>query len=240
MREINFISETHLGDCIFTVDFLNKMIKLDDKIKVNYYIYEKHKSQIEELIEQPDKIRALNYSDAPKSSYRAWMAQYGQITYIPFDFNKLKIEFYKLLCNQYDLKNPYDNYLDLLFDHKDLSPINDNKWDLLVLNSDPLSNQLGSKFLDWETFLNNFKHKKIITTKKVEGVPCTLDYNYSIFDIAKLSLSVNKIVGVHTGPWHVIMNKKNYDAGKKFYYIDNNCYYTYDNCVKIDNLDIFK
>jgi hypothetical protein len=238
MREISFISETHLGDCVFTTDFLNKMIKLDDNIKVNFYIYEKHKEQVTELIEDHDRIRALNYSDAPESPYRAWMAQYGQITKIPFDFNKLKLDFYDILCKDYKLPNPYKNEIDLLFDHKDLID-NDYDADILLLNSDPLSNQLGGKSLDYSEFLEKFKHKTIITTKKVKGFACTLDYGYSIFDIAKLSLGVSKIIGVHTGPWHVIMNRKNYDMGKKFYYIDNNCWYTYDNCIKIKDLTVF-
>jgi hypothetical protein len=98
---------------------------------------------------------------------------------------------------------------------------------------------LGGGNLKCDEFLEKFKDKKIITTKKVEGFPCTLDFNYSIFNIAKLSLGVSKIIGVHTGPWHVIMNRKNYDMGKKFYYIDNNCWYTYNNCTKIKNLSVF-
>ena len=100
MREISFISETHLGDCVFLTDFLNKMIKLDDKIKVNFYIFEKHKHQVQELIEDHSRIRALDYSKAPATAHRAWMAQYNQITQIPFDFNKLKLDFYKILCQE--------------------------------------------------------------------------------------------------------------------------------------------
>jgi hypothetical protein len=238
MREINFISETHLGDCIFTTDFLNKMIKLDDNIKVNFYIFEKHKHQVTELIEDHDSIHALNYSDAPATANRAWMAQYGQITQIPFDFTKLKMDFYNILCNELKLPNPYKDKIDLLFDHKDLIGKNYTA-DILLINSDPLSNQLNGGNLNCDTFLEKFKDKKIITTKKVNGIPCTLDYNYSIFDIANISLGVNKIIGVHTGPWHVIMNKKNYDMGKKFYYIDNNCWYTYDNSIKIKDLTVF-
>lgn len=238
MREISFISETHLGDCVFLTDFLNKMIKLDDKIKVNFYIFEKHKHQVEELIEDHDKIHALNYSKAPATAHRAWMAQYNQITQIPFDFNELKLNFYKTLCQEHKLANPYKENIDLLFDHKDL--LNDGyNADILLINSDPLSNQLGGGNLKCDEFLKKFEDKNIITTKKVEGFPCTLDFNYSIFDIAKLSLGVSKIIGVHTGPWHVIMNKKNYDMGKKFYYVDNNCWYTYDNCTRIKDLSIF-
>jgi hypothetical protein len=240
MRIIDFISETHLGDCVFLTDFLNKMIKIDDDIIVNFYIFEQHRLQIEELIENKERIRPCLYNKAPSNSCRAWMAQYGQIKYIPFNFDQLKMDFYKLLCQEFKLKNPYNTIEDLLYDSFLLEKKeSDEEYDILLLNSDPLSNQLGGKSLEYDTFIEKFKGKKIITTKKIKDIPCTLDMNYSILDIAKLSLKVNKIIGIHTGPWHVIMNKQNYNMNKPFYYIDNNCYYTYKNTFNIKNLDIF-
>jgi hypothetical protein len=240
MRTIDFISETHLGDCVFLTDFLNKMIKIDEDIVVNFYIFEKHRLQIEEIIEDKERVRPCRYDKAPSTSYRAWMAQYGQIKYIPFNFDQLKMEFYRLLCQEFKLKNPYSNIEDLLYDSFLLKEKEkDESYDILLLNSDPLSNQLGGKQLNCDAFIEKFKNKKIITTKKIKDIPCTLDMNYSILDIAKLSLKVNKIIGIHTGPWHVIMNKQNYNMNKPFYYIDNNCFYTYKNTFNIKNLDIF-
>ena len=240
MRVIDFISETHLGDCVFLTDFLNKMIKIDDDITINFYIFEQHRLQIEELIENKERIRPCLYNKAPSNACRAWMAQYGQIKYTPFNFDQLKMDFYKLLCHHYGLKNPYNNIEDILYDSFLLKEKeSDTYYDILLINSDPLSNQLGGKSLEYDTFIEKFKGKKIITTKKIKDIPCTLDMNYSILDIAKLSLKVNKIIGIHTGPWHVIMNKQNYNMNKPFYYIDNNCYYTYKNTFNIKNLDIF-
>jgi hypothetical protein len=238
MRIINIISETHIGDCVFLVDFLNKMIKLDDNIKVIFYIFDKHFNQIEQLIEDKTRIIPELYSKAPKLCIRAWFAQYNQIKSIPFNFNKLKMDFYKIFCKEFDLKNPYEKKEDLLFNLSFLNAKDEN-YDILLINSDPFSNQLQGKPFICENFIEKFKNKKIITTKKIKDVPCTLDMNYSLLDIANLSLSVNKIIGVHTGPWHVTMNKPNYEQNKTFYYIDNNCYYDYDFVYKINSLDIF-
>ena len=97
MREISFISETHLGDCIMHTDFLNKLVKLDNNIIIHYYIIENFKDQVEEFIENKERVVAHNRSDAPKNAHRAWMAQYGHINHIPFDFGLLKLNFYNKL-----------------------------------------------------------------------------------------------------------------------------------------------
>ena len=41
----------------------------------------------------------------------------------------------------------------------------------------------------------------------MENVPCTLDYNLSIVEIAKLAKNVRNVVAVNTGPLHLCMNK---------------------------------
>ena len=133
MREISFIRETHLGDCIMHNDFLNKMVKLDDNIIVHYYIIEKYKEQVEQFIENPQRVISHNRTYAPKNAERAWMAQYGHITTIPFDFGLLKLNFYKKLCEVLNLKCPYSNIIDLLPDSDLLieNP-NDDKWAIII------------------------------------------------------------------------------------------------------------
>lgn len=240
MRNLSFISESHLGDCIMHTDFLNKLVKIDENIIIDFYIVEKFRDQVEEFIESKDKIRPHNRKDAPNDSIRAWMAQYGQITSIPFDFGELKLNFYKRLCKEYDLKCPYSNIIDLL-PNNDLLIENprDEEWDILLINSDGNSGQTNGIPLDCSKFIEKFKHKKIITTKKIKDIPCTLDLNYTVLDIGRLSLKCKIIIGVHTAPWHTTMNKKNYDMNKQFYHIDANNFYSYKNCKTIKNLDCF-
>ena len=240
MRIINFISESHLGDCIMHTDFLNKLVKIEENLKINYYIVEKFKNQVEEFVENKEKISCFNRSDAPKNSQRAWMAQYGQITSIPFDFGLLKLNFYKKLCENLNIKCPYNTIIDLLPDSDLISEKeNDQDWDILLINSDGHSGQTGNIPLDCNKFIEKFKNKRIITTKKIKELPCTLDLNYSVLDIGRLSLKCKIIIGVHTAPWHLCMNKKNYDSGKKLYHIDANNFYSYNNCITIKSLDCF-
>lgn len=238
MREINIISETHIGDCVFLVDFLNKVVLIDDQLRFNFFIFDKHYEQISALIDNPDKIIPLKQTNAPNNCIRAWLAQYGQITHIPFDFNQLKLDFYFKFCGIHKLPNPYKTKEDLIFNCSKIKPFKDlNKYDILLINSDPLSNQLNGKHLNYFKFIERFSEKKIITTKKIPNIDCTLDFNWQLLDIGRASLSCDKIIGIHTGPWHVTMNVDNFLNKKEFFYIDNNCFYSYSNIRKIPSLD---
>lgn len=238
MREINIISETHIGDCVFLTDFLNKVVLMDDEIKFNFFIFDKHYEQISALIENSNKVIPLKYSSAPSNCIRAWLAQYGQITRIPFDFNQLKLDFYSTFCNHYKLPNPYKTKEDLILKCSKIKPLKEQKfYDILLVNSDPLSNQLKGQPFNCSKFIEKFSDKKIITTKKIPNIDCTLDFNWQLLEIGCISLSCDKIVGVHTGPWHITMNYDNFLNKKQFYYVDNNCFYTYSNMKQISSLD---
>jgi hypothetical protein len=238
MNTIDFISESHLGDCIIHADFLNKLIKVNKNLGVNFYVIETHKNQVDEFIENKDQIKTFNRSEAPSTAVRAWMAQYGHIKIIPFDFGLLKLNFYNRLCQELQVKCPYNNIIDLLPD-SNLFYENpkDQKWDILLINSDGHSGQTNGLPLDCNLFVERFKHKQIITTKKYKNIPCTIDLNYSVMDIGRLSLKCDLIIGVHTAPWHTVMNRKNYDANKKFFHMDVNNFYSYKNCTTITSLE---
>lgn len=239
MRTINFKSETHLGDCIMHTDFLNKMVKINN-VDVNFFIVEKFRDQVEEFIEDKTRIKPYNLSDAPNNAQRAWLNLYGHIQYIPFDCGKLKLDFFQQLCKNLNLKCPYTDIIDLLPNSPLIVENNkDENWDILLINSDGLSNQTRNIDLNWSALIKKFNDKKIITTKKIKNVPCTLDLKYSVLDIAKLSLKCKKVIGIHTAPWHLVMNKNNYDTNKKLFMIDYNCFYTYKNCISVKDLNCF-
>jgi hypothetical protein len=61
----------------------------------------------------------------------------------------------------------------------------------------------------------------------------------SVYDIGQLSLYTNKIIGINTGPWFSVMNKNNFLNKKNLYYLDENCKFSYNNCVNIESLKIF-
>jgi ADP-heptose:LPS heptosyltransferase len=67
-------------------------------------------------------------------------------------------------------------------------------------------------------FLQKLKarNKTVITTKKIEDYPCTLDYNLSVVEIGKLAKNVKNVVSVNTGPLHLTMNRWSLDVINTF------------------------
>jgi hypothetical protein len=236
MKKINFKSETHLGDCLLHTHFLNELLKKYPDLIVDYYVLEKHSSQVYDFIIKKENILIKPYDDAPVDSYRGWVGQFG-IPPIPFNLCQLRLYSYNKLCNLIGLKSPFKTIEDLLPVINEKNPTS-NEWDILLINSIPLSNQL-SKDINEKEFIEKFKHKKIITTKHIKDIPCTLDYNMSVYDIGQLSLYTNKIIGINTGPWFSVMNKNNFLNKKTLYYLDENCKFSYNNCVNIESLKIF-
>ena len=61
---------------------------------------------------------------------------------------------------------------------------------------------------DWNNFCIILNKKyKIITTKKVDGILCTLDDNLSLKDIASLSTNIKNIIAINTGVVPGLLNE---------------------------------
>lgn len=233
---LHTISETHLGDCLLHTHFLNEVLKKQPELIFYYYVLEKHATQVQDFIKNKDKIIIKPYKAAPSNSFRGWVGQFG-IPYIPFNLCELRLSSYIKLCQQLQIQSPFNVIEDLLPEIQKNNPTN-IEWDILLINSTPLSNQLTKNIYENE-FVERFKHKKIITTKPIKNIPCTLDFNLSVYKIGQLSLYTKKIIGINTGPWFAVMNKNNFDNKKTLYYLDENCKFSYNNCVNIDTLKNF-
>jgi hypothetical protein len=67
-------------------------------------------------------------------------------------------------------------------------------------------------------------NQTVITTQKIENIPCTKDYDLNIIEIGKLSKNTKNIIAVNTGPLHLCMNKWTIDKNKFFIIIANTAY----------------
>ena len=125
----------------------------------------------------------------------------------------------------------YDNLLDK---YKDI--------DILIINSIPLSKQYHYVESEWESYITELnKQFNIATTKKVDGVKCTLDDNYTTLDIAAISTRAKVIIAINTGPFAPLLNTYTLNNVRKVFIFDQNRYYSYphfENKNKIDEISI--
>lgn len=233
-----FKSETHLGDCILHAHFLRQLIKKNPQIERIYlYQYADHLKQTQEFTRDIPQIVMARYDAAPENALRGWVGQFG-IPPLPCALDTLRFTSYNKLCKQLNLRSPFWALEDILLDHPNFYRLeNFDRYDVLLINSTPLSNQCTLDEEQYTKFAAKLKAKgkTVITTKKIPGVDCTMDKGYSILDIGCLSIKAKYIIGIGTGPMIGCLNVRNKE--KKFLYIDQHHYFDLPYFQMIQSLD---
>ncbi len=228
----------HLGDNIFNVLLFNKISDYlqQNNMKIYYYCIENYHKQVGEFIKNKEVIILKKLNERNEQGLEAWInnenvspryelqSLVGQDRYYVFFYN-LILEKMKIPIYIYDLKYEDDDLLkrrdNLIKEYKNLK--------ILVINSEPLSDQFKYSKNDWNRFIVYLSNKfNIITTLKVNNIPCTIDNKLSCKDIAALSSLCDYIITINTGPFVGCYNKYTLEHVKKIYmFVDNQKYEHY-------------
>jgi len=220
MRTINCINTKHLGDCIQTLHFLTNATEKNN-IAFNFVCNPAHHKQLQELIvNHENQIYLTNYIRPGEECIETWVAGYGN--YGKINEESIKINGYLDQATSFlihwnhvsdvmKIECPFITKTDLIFNQEILAKEckHNKQYDYLFINSQPLSLLYENFNQECEQFLQKLKanNKTVITTKKIEQYPCTLDYSLSVVEIGKLAKNVKNVVSVNTGPLHLTMNK---------------------------------
>jgi hypothetical protein len=98
--------------------------------------------------------------------------------------------------------------------------------DILIINSTAHSGQFTRDRQEMDD-LCHYLHKsfKIITTRKIEGIPCTMDYDMRLQDIAAVGTCVKYVIAIYTGPLCVLYNEETRLSVKKWFLITTNTHH---------------
>ena len=220
MRTINCINTKHLGDCIQTIHFLTNASEKNDVI-FNFICNPAHHNQLQELlVNHKEKIKLINFINPAETCIETWVAGYGN--YGKINEESIKINGYLDQATSFlmhwinvsdimNIKCPFTTKIDLIFNQSVLQEEckHNKQYDYLFINSQPLSLLYENFNEESMAFLQKLKanNKTVITTKKIQDYPCTLDYGLTVVEIGKLAKNVKNIVSVNTGPLHLTMNK---------------------------------
>lgn len=239
MYNFNTYINYNLGDSIFAIDYLIKVVKKNKDITFHHHAPERYFGEIRKLIYGfEDRIHISPYHLKPSDSINLWIddewwfnqfvEKKNENNIYPIDLDEAFIERYKIIEEKFGIPNPIQNSNDFLLEFPDMDNYDlPKKYDLLIINSSP---QSGQYVYEWELFeklINENLNKKIITTLKIPGVECTLDYGYDLINIAKISTKVKNIVSVNTGVITLCLNKITLSNVDNFYVLDNMCSYSY-------------
>ena len=230
-RVINCYNQYHLGDCIQTLHFLIHATKCNDVV-FNFLCNPAYHSQLKEFIGNDGvNLYSVVPSDVDHGKFiNTWIGahNYSQIcddSDVIFGEDSDQGTFFlmlsKILSDIMGIECPFSKKSDMIYNESSLESsweTSVDSYDYLFINSQNMSIPFPNFEEEVSTFIERlqFKNKKIITTAKYLDLPCTLDYNFSVVDIAKLSKNVKHIVGVNTGPLHLCMNKWTIENVKSF------------------------
>ena len=225
----------HLGDNVFNMIFF-KIIKSyieENNIIIHYCCQSEYIKQTAEFNDSPNvlswtKIYNKNCQTGLKRSYydRFFASFFNKV----LEVMKIKLMIKTFYYKDRSLKTRYIK-VNQQFNNKY------QNIDLLILNSQPLSGQFNYNKSEWDAHIKYLNTKyKVMTTTKVEGIPCTMDDNLSINDIAAISIRVKIIIAVNSGVVPGLLNKYTLNNVKHVYIFDDRCKFSYKQFENRDSI----
>ena len=204
--------ETHcalrLGDNLAHLLLLRKLAQANPQILFRHAAFSQYLPQLVEVVcDLPNVVLSdiqhhTGYSNnAWKNSGGFWESHALKNQYVPF-----MLEWYALLCSRIGLPCPIKSADDFAFEYPLLkSPEAATRFDVLVVNSAPLSGQWrGFDPADFRKLVRLLldSGRDVWTTAPtgIAGAPCTAEHGFSVTAIGRLSQHCNHIVAVSTGP----------------------------------------
>ena len=236
---LNFYNNYHLGDCLFSVMFLNKLIENTENLLIGFNCDQSYVPELK-LHAHPN-IRFVPDGTGTNLWIQAdgvWGKYVGECN--SFNCFSYYDDFYLRLNSGLCSKLGFDNYFnkleDVLYSNSDLERRRYPDYDYLIVNSQGHSGQYPYVAREFSDFVNKLSGK-IITTEKISGFECTRDRNMSLLDIANLSIGCNTIIGVHTAPFVTILNNKSINTVKNWVLLnDKKISYKIRNFTVYDNI----
>ncbi len=215
----------HLGDNLAHLHFLRGLAKKYPFEDFTHAVHLCHVAQLADAISDLKNISLIPITCQMPGSIDAWKNAGGFWESHPLknDYSAFYLNWFEHLAMRMGLDSPFCNREDLLFDYpaiqtRPMFPSQD-RWDFLVVNSQPCSGQFmecrgDTKSLDGIIGSLAANYSVITTQPSSGGVPCTQDHHLTISQIGNLSLRCSHIVMISTGPSWPTFNIWNKDTVK--------------------------
>jgi hypothetical protein len=255
MKYINTYMEPHLGDNVYHLDYLRKVVDLDSSYHFTHYAREQYLNELQtHLVGYENNIVLKSYNKGiPSDAIHGWIntdnwfegdyrPEAFKLEGCPIAYDKMYIKWYDHLEEKYNIPNPIKTSEDFKTKFNGLEIYDlEKEYDVLLINSIPQSGQYMYEPDLFKQLALDFQDKgyKIITTNKIyldfnpetnslDSIECTLDYNYGLTHIAKLSTKTPIIIAVHTGPLALCLNKYSLENASIFHILDNRHSFSFD------------
>lgn len=206
---IRTYNEYHLGDQLHHLNFLRRVCEFNPDTEAIHYCKQEYHSQLLPICEDAP----ITLQDLPHrgDATNAWIGADGYFYRSPLNKNwvAFHLDWFSYLSDKLGVMNPMQHPDAFLFNYPELNKKKYPSYDVLIVNSVPMSNQLPD-YNPW--FFERLTKKyldegsTVITTYPTNLCQSTLELGMSVSDIGSLAKSVNRIQGVDTGPMWTTYN----------------------------------
>lgn len=236
MRQFDFYNEWHLGDCIFNINYINRLVRINDLERVNYYLKEDYIPQVKEFVLYPDRIFLHPLGDRPVSAVNLWIGHNRFVHDHPDGkiYDLMYVDFWKYISLKMGVDNPIKTREEnlILLDER-ASP--GEEYDVLFINSKPMSFQVIYEEHLYERIIAHIAGRSlsVCTTYPLAGARhCTITNNYSVRDIAEISTKCRYVIGIHTGPLIPTLNERTLNNVLNYIILDSSNHFSYEKYLK--------
>lgn len=241
-RILHLKNMNHLGDSIFNMIFFHTIKEELDKqdIIIHYYCNPKYIRQVTEFL-PCNRIRVFNVLKYPLASFSFielffTSPYFGKLINVKKEEGRMSFDdiykvFFNVVLQKLNIRKVFQKleYEDpsLLVRYKRLPDIYKDV-DILIINSEPLSNQYVYNENEWSQYISFLNTRyNVVTTKKVPGVKCTMDHNFTLKTIAAISTHAKVVIAINTGVFPGFLNTYTLNNVRKFYIFDKKKFYSY-------------
>ena len=206
---IRTYNEYHLGDQLHHLNFLRRVCEFNPDTEAIHYCKQEYHPQLLPLCEDlPITLQDLPHRG---DAINAWIGADNYFYRSPLNKNwvAFHLDWFSYLSDKLGVMNPMQHPDAFLFNYPELNKKKYPAYDVLIVNSVPMSNQLPD-YNPW--FFERLTKKyldegsTVITTYPTNLCQSTLELGMTVTDIGCLAKSVNRIQGVDTGPMWTTYN----------------------------------
>lgn len=207
----------HLGDQLVHLHYTRKLVERDPSLCFTHAAPPILLPQLYEVVTDLPQIKLIECDAKSDRAIDVWKNRKGDFYTHPKrdDWVAYHLEFFDALSRELGLDSPLQEARDFLFDYPAIiDNEHEDKFDFLIVNSPPLSNQCqGYEPAQMDRLIGILADKgfSVITTlpSGLQGIPYT---HCTVTKIGGISLQCENIVGVATGPMWTTMNVWNEDT----------------------------
>lgn len=226
---IHVKDSTHLGDCLFQLEFLSKLKQLNKEHDFILHCQEQYRL---ELMQDYPNANIDSIRTAPANAYDCWIGKAPRKIWLNRFYNEKYFEWFNKIVKDLNeihgtnLVSPMKIKEDMMFSNPEIYKPNKRKADVLLIDAQPRSGQFaGFTLKHFDELEEAYEHYGYSVLR-------TSQMNTTLIEIARCDVKI--IHGIHTSPLLMCLNFNNMD--KKFIVYDRiNHFNFFENYIPINN-----